>query len=286
MDKPKIISMKDAFDSPPQDGDVPELPGHQSPAGVALPEEHPPEIPPERMIPRPNSSRLPGPSEPEAAVVQPVVVESSEPVAVAGAPAVVEPVKLGPVQPGAPASPVLSESVSAPVSHESETVPVEPVPPVQPPAGAPPWVEREPQTPTVSEASKPIPSYPGVGRPRINSISQGSVSLTPPSPVTAPIRPSSTPASAPAAPAGKLYDRPELDADRFAEEMAATPAPTPAQSDVVKEYRQAALPPQPPARPLTPEEERAKARSLAAQIHSDNEKQGFFGKFKRMLGLR
>ncbi len=309
MEKPKIVSMKDALDLPQDDGEVPELPGSFQPPEPAVPsipvasleddEEHPPEVPPERIAPRLVAPtpvvETPVPAENPASTPEPSLplasVQPSAPPIPETTPTV-EPVS-SPASQSAEAPSALPVSVASSVSTpqplpevESELPPA-PVAPAQPPSGSPPWVEREPQTPTVAEAAKPIPAYPGVGRPRINSISQGTVSLTPPAPVTAPIRPaSSSSTSVPVPAAGKLYDRPELDADRFAEEMAAAKDATPVQKDVVKEYRQAALPPQPPARPLTPEEERAKARSLATEIHSKNEQAGFLGKVKRLFGLR
>ncbi len=257
MEKPKIVSMKDALDLAETESEIPELPGApkteallpppalpEAPLGLSdsstppsLESEHPPEVPPERIPQSPPSSMAPlAPALPPAETPQPPAPE-----------------------------PVLAPE------------------PVQPLAGSPPWVERQEQEPTVSEIAGPVPTYPGVGRPRINSISQGTISVEPPKPVTAPIRP----ASAVAAPSAKLYERPELDADRFAEEMAST---TPVQRDVVKEYRDAAsrdmLPPAAPPRPLTAEEERARARSLAQQIHQENQKSGFFGKVRRMFGMR
>lgn len=299
MEKPKIVSMKDAFDLPQDDREVPELPGSfQSPDPVmpSIPvapseegEEHPPEVPPERIAPRLVAPtpvvETSVPAENPASTPEPATLP--EPAPSASVELVSSPASQPVTAPSSPSVSAVAPSVSTPqpVPEVESEVPPAPVAPSQPPSGSPPWVEREPQTPTVSEAAKPIPSYPGVGRPRINSISQGTVSLTPPAPVTAPIRPASS-SSVPAPAAGKLYDRPELDADRFAEEMAAAKTATPVQKDVVKEYRQAALPPQPPARPLTPEEERAKARSLASEIHSKNEQAGFFGKVKRLFGLR
>lgn len=291
MDKPKIVSMKEALDLPQEESEVPELPGNPPASEVpnlpAVPveEEHPPEVPPERIAPIRPPMQTPTPESEPAAPAQPASSPSPQPEPTLQAPAASQTTILP-----QPESPIVSVPLiaSQPASAESksETTPVVPPAPVQPPSGVPPWVGREPQHPTVAEAAKPIPSYPGVGRPRINSISQGAVSLTPPAPVTAPIRPSATTLASPSA--GKLYDRPELDADRFAEEMAAVKEPTPVQKDVVQEYRQAAQPPKPtmPPRPLTPEEERAKAKSLASEIHAKNEQAGFFGKLKRMMGLR
>ena len=292
MEKPKIVSMKDALDMAETESEIPELPGYpiQNSPPPTLPEslpiespesEHPPEVPPERIgtyVPKQPASFEPA-VEPE------------------------------PVSPSPQTTSFIEPLQATPVVMESEQEPVAP----QLPAGSPPWVEREPQTPTVSEAAKPVPTYPGVGRPRINSISQGAVSLEPPKPVTAPIRPAGhwshhhvhpvhvetavhirekrvEPNSPDSTAPGKLYERPELDADRFAEEMASAKETTPVHRDVVKEYREAAskdmLPPSAPPRPLTAEEERARARSLAQQIHQENQQSGLFGKVKRMLGMR
>ncbi|MBI5225841.1 hypothetical protein HY994_01210 [Candidatus Micrarchaeota archaeon] len=312
MEKPKIVSVTDALESPDDEHDVPQLPGSVplNPLSVmpAVPsqfdafpiksaqvEEHPEEVPPERLT---------------------SVVAS-----VASIPPIPVP------QVSAPQSVGVAPSVSESVVDVPQNKPA--------PAGVPPWVERNPPEPTVAEVAGPIgpvPSYPGVGRPRINSISQSTVSLEPAKPLTAPIRPTapapifhsavpsvSTRSMVPSAPArpsapaflvpassGKLYERPELDADHFAEDMAShKPASAPSSalssgvasplsaapaSKVVQEYRQTAVadlrPPTAPARPRTPEDERAHAKSLAAQIHQDNLKAGFLGQIKRMFGVR
>ncbi len=106
---------------------------------------------------------------------------------------------------------------------------------------------------------------------------------------TQPIRPKIQSISEPLQPK-KIYDRSELDADKFAEELISENSATPAQKDVVKEYRDQAardmLPPAAPPRPLTMEEERAKAMTLAEEIHARNQNLGFVDRFKRMVGWR
>jgi|GEM_PF-3147751 len=315
MEKPKIVSMKDALDMAETESEVPELPGldrsrESLPPSLpyaplpspSLPEfptdspdsEHPPEVPPERVRPA-LQTPIENPQTPPPAVSSPV---------------------FSPVEPSQTVvgSSMVETGVESQVEPSfSPDAPMPLVEPAKPPSGAPPWVEREEQTPTVVELAGPVPAYPGVGRPRIQTISQKTVSVEPLTPVTAPTRPTGHwthhhvhPVHVPSAvhshekhaegpdgvsaPSGKLYERPELDADRFAEEMAKASDATPVQRDVVKEYRDAAsrdmLPPSVPPRPLTAEEERARARMLAQQIHQENQQMGFMGKVKRMLGMR
>ncbi len=59
---------------------------------------------------------------------------------------------------------------------------------------------------------------------------------------------------------------------------------------ITRAYQDAAardmLPPQVGPQPMTAESERAKAKSLAQEIHEKNQSTGIFGKLKRALGLR
>lgn len=264
MEKPKIVSMKDALNLAEAEGEIPELPSSSafpapqidsSQPKVPSESEPPHDVPPERTIASAaGSSGLQElPQDRLTSLEKPLPSTEASPE--------------NSTARSAPVAPSPTEPASAASGEKTADVPLE----EKPPSGAPPWVEREPQTPTVAEmAASSVPAYPGVGRPKVQAISQG-LPLSDAKPA-------------------KLYERPELDAERFAEELTSQNN-TPANRDVVKEYRDAAsrdiLPSQPsPPKPLTIDQERAKARELAAQIHAQNQQMGFVGKLKRMFGLR